>query len=329
MGRPELMKTTRPLRIVLPGGSGQIGSVLARRFQRSGHDVVVIARHAAPAPWRTVNWDGRSLGPWTDEINGADVVINLAGRSVNCRYDTANRKEILDSRVQTTELLGTAFLRSHNPPPLWMNMSTATIYRHALDRPMDEATGELGGNESDVPDTWNFSIKVATAWESAFFAAPAPATRKVALRSTLVLSPDRGGVFDTLLRLVRFGLGGASGSGNQYVSWVHDLDFVRAIEFLIETPGIDGVVNIASPAPLPNSEFMADLRKAWGTSIGLPAAEWMLEVGAVFLKTETELILKSRRVVPGRLLSNGFRFEFTDWFSAAKDLVARWKLQKR
>ncbi len=193
--------------------------------------MVVIARHAAPAPWKTVAWDGRSFGAWGDEINGADVVINLAGRSVNCRYTPANRKEITDSRVQTTELVGAAIRQSHKPPQLWMNMSTATIYRHALDRPMDEATGELGGSEPGVPDTWNFSIKVATAWEAAFAASSAPGTRKIALRSTLVLSPDRGGVFDTLLRLVRFGLGGASGSGKQYVSWVHDHDFVRAIEF--------------------------------------------------------------------------------------------------
>jgi hypothetical protein len=315
----------RPLRIVLPGGSGQIGAVLARHFQAQGHTVTVIARSAAPAPWKIVPWDGIMLGPWAKEIDGADVVINLAGRSVNCRYNPANRSEIIDSRVVTTHLVGQAIAQSSQPPRLWMNASTATIYRHAFDRAMDESTGELGGNEPKVPDTWRFSIQVAKSWEDAFFSSPASAARKIALRSAMVMSPDSGGVFDTLLRLVRFGLGGASGSGEQFVSWVHDRDFVRSLDFLIEHQEIEGVINIASPHPLPNKEFMAALREAWGAKIGLPATEWMLEIGAVFLRTETELILKSRRVVPGRLLARDFQFNFPDWPVAARDLVARWK----
>ncbi len=302
-----------------------MGTVLARHFHKQGNDVVVIGRRAANAPWRSAVWDGTTLGRWTDEIDGADVVINLAGRNVNCRYTQANRSEILNSRVQTTKLIGEAIARSRKPPALWMNMSTATIYRHALDRTMDEATGELGGSERGVPDTWKFSIEVATAWEDSFFSAKVNNSRKVALRSAMVMSPDRGGVFDTLLRLVRFGLGGASGSGKQFVSWIHDLDFVRAIDFLIANSQFDGVVNLASPEPLPNSEFMAILRRAWGIGVGLPANRWMLEFGALFLRTETELILKSRRVVPGRLLEHGFRFEFPEWQTAAKDLVQRWR----
>ncbi|MGH9736412.1 MAG: TIGR01777 family oxidoreductase [Candidatus Acidiferrales bacterium] len=321
MNRPRL-------RVVLLGGSGQVGTMVARHLHAVGHDVVVIARTSpANVPWRTVQWDGKALGDWRREIDGADIVINLAGRSVNCRYNAANRREIKDSRVVTTKLVGQAIAQASCPPRLWMNASTATIYRHALDRPMDEATGELGGNELDAPSTWRFSIDVAKSWEEAFFAAVAPGTRKVALRSALIVSPDRGGIFDTLLSLVRHGAGGTSGSGKQFVSWVHDEDFVRALDYIIAHEDIDGVVNIASPNPLPNKEFMAGLRKAWATKIGLPATEWMLEIGAVFLRTETELILKSRRVVPGRLLAHGFQFDFPEWPAAARDLVARWRQQ--
>lgn len=316
------------MRIVLPGGSGQVGTIVARHFHAAGHDVVVIARTSSgKVPWRTVHWDGKTLGDWAREIDGADIVINLAGRSVNCRYTAANRREIKESRVGTTTLVGEAVAQSSRPPRLWMNASTATIYRHALDRPMDEATGELGGNEPDAPDTWRFSIDVAKSWEEAFFASSAPETRKIALRSAVILSPDRGGIFDTLLSLVRHGVGGTSGSGKQFVSWVHDEDFVRTLDYIIDHENIDGIVNIASPNPLPNKEFMAALREAWGTKIGLPATEWMLEIGAVFLRTETELVLKSRRVVPGLLLSRGFQFEFPEWPAAARDLVDRWRMQ--
>lgn len=316
---------SRPLRIVLPGGSGQVGTLLARHFHGQGHSVAVLTRRPAPAPWKTVPWDAVSIGPSVDEIEAADVVINLTGRSVNCRYTTANRREILESRTVSTRLIGEAIRRAAHPPKIWMNASTATIYRHALDRPMDEATGEFGGNEPNAPDTWRFSIDVATRWEDAFFTSPAPGTRKIALRSAVVMSPVRGGAFDILLTLVRFGFGGASGSGRQFVSWIHDRDFLRTIEYLMAHDDLDGAVNLASPNPLPNAEFMAAMRKAWGTRIGLPAMDWMLEIGAVFLRTETELILKSRRVVPGRLLAHGFKFDFPDWSAAAQDLVDRWR----
>ena len=316
-------------RIVLPGGSGQVGAILARHFHAQGDDVVVVARTAKPSPWKTVSWDGETLGAWTSELDGADLVINLAGRNVNCRYTAENRREIKESRVRSTRLVGEAIGRMAHPPRIWMNASTATIYRHAFDRPMDETTGEIGGKEPNAPSTWAFSIDVATSWEEAFFSASTPGTRKVALRSAMVMSPDRGGVFDTLLALVRFGLGGASGSGKQFVSWVHDRDFLRSIDYLAEHEDLDGAVNIASPNPVPNAEFMALLRKAWGTHIGLPAMEWMLEFGAIFLRTETELILKSRRVIPGRLLSHGFKFDFPEWGGAARDLVERWRNEKR
>jgi uncharacterized protein len=315
---------SRAFRIVLVGGSGQVGNILARHFQAENHQVTVLSRSVRPAPWRVVHWDGSTLGDWTDELEHADVVINLAGRSVNCRYNSANRRQIKDSRVQTTRLLGQALGQLAGPPRLWMNASTATIYRHSLDRPMDEETGDIGGQEEDVPSTWRFSIDVATSWEQVFFEAVVPGTRKIALRSAVIMSPDRAGIFDTLLRLVRSGLGGTAGSGEQFVSWIHDADFCRAIDFLVSHDEMNGVVNLAAPNPLPNREFMRALRQAWGAPIGLPASKLMLEIGAVFLRTETELILKSRRVVPGRLLHSGFQFQFAEWPAAAKDLVKRW-----
>jgi len=312
-------------RIVLVGGSGQVGTILARHFQ-SIAEVVAIARTTYSAPWRVVAWDGEHEGPWVQELASADVVINLAGRSVDCRYNRDNRRAILESRVRSTQLLGDVMQSLEVPPRVWLNASTATIYRHALDRAMDEVSGELGGNEPGAPEAWKFSIDVAKCWEDSFFRASTPKTRKVALRSAMTLSADRGGVFHALLRLVRFGLGGNLGSGQQYVSWVHERDFIRAIEFLIRHDGIGGVVNVASPNPMRWQEFMRTLREKWGIRFGLSANRWMLEIGAFVLRTETELILKSRRVIPGRLLDQGFQFEFPEWADAARELVARWRI---
>jgi uncharacterized protein len=315
------------MRFVLPGGSGQIGQLLGRAFQAEGHQVVVLARHPVASVGRVVAWDGATLGPWAAELDGADVVINLAGRSVNCRYTPANRAAMLDSRVGSTRAIGKAIAQAARPPALWIQASTATIYAHTFGPAHDEH-GTIGGDEPDVPDTWRFSIEVATAWERALEAASTPLTRKIALRSAMTMSPDRGGVFDTLLALVRRGLGGTSGDGRQYVSWVHHDDFTRAIRWLIAHEDVAGPVNVSAPEPLPNAAFMRVLREAWGTRIGLPATTWMLELGAVVLRTETELILKSRRVVPGLLLQRGFAFRFPDWPAAARDLVDAWRAQK-
>ena len=315
------------MRIVITGGSGQVGGILSRHFHGRGDEVAVIARHPKPAPWTTVAWDGLRAGEWGNHLNGADVVINLAGRSVNCRYNQANRREIIESRVVTTRLVGEAIAMSPWPPKLWMNASTATIYRHATDRAMDEVDGEIGGGEAGLPSSWRFSYDVATSWERAFFESKTPSTRKIAMRSGIVMSPDRGGAFETLLNLVRAGLGGTAGSGRQYVSWIHDADFAAAIEFLIAHPDLNGCINISSPQPVPNRDFMAALRRSYGAAIGLPATDWMLEVGAFFLRTETELILKSRRVVPRRLVEAGFEFRFPEWSGAAADLVRRRRAQ--
>lgn len=320
------MSIPHPLRIVIPGGTGQVGNILARHFSEQGHSVTVIARHPVSADWPVLIWSGEDLGSWTSALDGADIVINLAGRSVNCRYNAVNREEIKRSRILTTQLVGKAIAQAKNPPRVWMNASTATIYRHALDRPMDEFSGEIGGSEPGAPAEWAFSIDVATNWERAFFAAETPRTRKLALRSAMVMSPDPGGVFDHLLRLVRWGLGGRSGPGTQYVSWIHDVDFVRVIEFLIAREELEGVVNVASPSPLMNREFMCVLRRAYCTSyVGLPAPTWALRVGAVLMRTEPELILKSRRVIPKKLLDADFEFHFPNWRGACQDLICRWR----
>jgi uncharacterized protein len=317
--------TVRRLRIVIPGGTGQLGRMLARHFHEQGHSVSVIARHPRPSEWLTLTWTGYDLGPWTRSIDGADVVINLAGRSVDCRYNDAHRREILNSRTISTGLVGQAIAGCARPPWLWLNASTATIYRHSLDHPMDER-GEIGGNEPNVPGHWAFSVDVATAWENAFFSTATPGTRRVALRTAIVMSPDEGGAFDKLLRLVRFGLGGPVASGKQYVSWIHEADFVRAIEFLINKDEFEGPLNICSPHPIWNQRFMRCLRQAWCTTyLGMPVPAWILSIGAVFLRTEPEFLLKSRYVIPGRLLNAGFDFHFPDWRGAAQDLVQRWR----
>ena len=316
------------MKIVIPGGSGHVGQVLARTFLKDGHEVVILTREpVAKAAGRIVSWDGRTLGDWTEELEGADVVINLAGKSVNCRYTARNREEITRSRVDSTKVVGLAIARARRSPRLWLQAATATIYAHRYDAANDEATGIIGGNEKDVPETWNFSIDVATAWERAFNEAPPMLpTRKVLLRSALILNPDRGGIFDVLLGLVRHGLGGRVGDGRQYVSWIHVGDFIRVIYWLIAHENLDGVVNLASPNPLPNAQFMRALREAWGAKVGLPASKWMLEIATFFMRTETELVLKSRRVTPGRLLQDGFQFAFPDWNEAARDLCRRWRL---
>jgi uncharacterized protein (TIGR01777 family) len=317
------------MKIVIPGGSGQVGQILARHFQARGHMVTVLSRSPRPAPWRVLSWDGVTPDGWISELEQSDVCINLAGRSVNCRYTPSNRRIICESRIQSTRLLNQVLSSRNRAPRLWVNASTATIYRHAFDRAMDEAQGELGGNEPGAPDTWNFSIDVAKGWEEAFFSTPTPLTRKIAMRSALTLSPDRGGVFDVLLGLVRYGLGGRQGTGTQFVSWIHEADFVRAVDLLIAREELSGVVNLASPNPLPNCDFMRALRDAWGIRVGVPSPKWIIEIGAWLMRTESELVLKSRRVVPGRLLAAGFQFLFPEWPSAARELVTRWGQNSR
>jgi uncharacterized protein (TIGR01777 family) len=312
------------VKIVIPGGTGQVGALVARAMGKEGHDVVIVSRGTSSVA-RTVPWDGKTLGAWSSEIDGADVVLNLAGRSVNCRYTEANLEEMMSSRVESTRVVGESIAAAKKPPRVWLQMSTATIYAHRFDAPNDEATGILGGSEPDAPAYWKRSIDIAKAWEATQREASTPSTRKIALRTSMVMSPDRGGIFDVLFAMARRRLGGAIGGGRQMVSWIHDADFVRALAFLIEREAIEGPVNMAAPGPLPQRDFMAALRAAGHIGIGLPATRWMAEVGAFFLRTDTELLMKSRFVVPGRLREAGFEFLFGEWPAAATDLVARWR----
>ncbi|MFC3890453.1 TIGR01777 family oxidoreductase [Lentzea rhizosphaerae] len=304
------------MKIVIPGGTGQIGTVLHRALTAAGHEVVIISRHQG------VHWDGRTLGPWADEINGADVVINLAGRSVSCRYTAENLQQMMRSRIDSARVVGEAIAKAETPPKVWLQMSTATIYAHRFDAANDEATGVIGGREKDVPGYWAYSVEIAKRWEAELNAAVTPQTRKVAMRAAIVMSPDRGGAFDYLSWLARLGLGGAVAGGRQYVSWIHDDDFVRAVAMLIREP-VEGAVNLAAPNPLPQREFMRELRRAWRRPVGLPATAWMAEVGAFAIRSDTELLLKSRRVVPGKLTRAGFEFHFPNWREAAQNLAER------
>jgi uncharacterized protein (TIGR01777 family) len=317
------------VKVVVPGGTGQVGGILRRALSARGHEVVVLSRHPGPLEpgVRHVGWDGRTLGSWSAEVDGADAVVNLAGRTVSCRYTDENLRQMMDSRVDSTRVVGEAIARASDPPAVWLQMSTATIYADRRDAPNDEVTGVIGGHEPGVPDYWEYSVRIARNWEAAQLELALPGTRRVALRSAMVMSPDRGGVFDVLLRMARLGLGGPVAGGGQYVSWIHDRDFVRAVELLLDREDIDGPVNLAAPQPLPQRDLMRELRRAWGRGFGLPATAWMAEIGAWVLRSDTELLLKSRRVVPSRLLDAGFTFEHPDWAGAAEDLVRRVRLR--
>jgi len=308
-------------RIVLAGGSGFLGSVLAKHFRGLGWQVIVLTRSPKPRTdgVREVAWDARTVGDWARELDGADVVVNLTGRSVDCRYNEKNRRVIIASRVDSTRAVGAAIAGSASPPGVWLNSSSATLYLHTFDTPMDE-NGPVGATPAAKDE---FSIEVIRQWERAFDEATTPKTRKVALRTTMVLGEYSNSVFPVLRRLTRFGLGGRMGSGRQFVSWIHELDFSRAVEWLIEHEDISGPVNICAPHPLPNAEMMRLFRELCGVPFGLPAAEWMLEIGAFFLRTETELIIKSRRVIPGKLMVSGFEFKFPEMRKALRALAKR------
>jgi uncharacterized protein (TIGR01777 family) len=306
-------------RVILAGGSGFLGKLLSKYLIGRGYEVIVLTRQPTQGAVKEMHWDGRTLGAWAEQLNGALAVINLAGRSVNCRYNEQSRRLILGSRVDSTRVLGKAIASCARPPTIWLNSSTATIYKHSLERAMDEL-GEIGATP-EAKDV--FSVHVAQEWERVFEAAPTPATRKVALRTAMVLGTQAGSVLDVLRRLVVVGLGGQIGTGKQYVSWIHEEDFCRAIDWLISKQELRGPVNLCAPHPVPNRELMATLRGISGKSFGLPAARWMLEIGAFFMRTETELIIKSRRVVPGRLLQSGFAFRFARLKEALADLLPK------
>ncbi|RNF38902.1 TIGR01777 family oxidoreductase [Planococcus salinus] len=291
-------------KVVLAGGTGFIGRYLEQQFTDTGYEVLIISRQP-----QHISWDDKN--GIIDALEGAEMLINLAGKSVNCRYTEKNKREIYNSRTITTETLGEAIQACYNPPPLWINSSTATIYRHAEDRPMTEANGELGRG---------FSVDVGKAWEQTLFSFQLPRTRQVALRLAIVLGQG-GGVMTPYENLVRFGLGGKQASGNQMFSWIHIEDVYRIILFLQGRDDLSGVFNCSAPKPVTNRELMKQVRRAMGRKIGLPAPAWLLEMGAVFIRTETELIFKSRWVFPDRLLKQGFRFKYPAIDQALRQIV--------
>ncbi len=313
-------------KIILAGGSGFLGGELAKHFQAQNWDVVILTRSPKSRAdgVREVAWDTQSLGDWAHELEGATAVVNLTGRSVDCRYNAKNRREIMESRVNSTRVVGEAIAQCKNPPRVWLNSSTATLYQHTFGKPHDESSREMD-SATDAKDA--FSVEVAQAWEKALDEAKTPNTRKVALRTSMVLGLGRNSVFPVLRRLTKFGLGGRQGSGKQFVSWIHIADFCRAAEWIITHEELSGAINQCAPNPLSNAEMMKLFREVCRMPIGLPAAEWMLEIGAFLLRTETELIFKSRRVVPGRLLASGFEFRFPTFHEALEDLEQSLKLQ--
>ncbi|MFT3795281.1 TIGR01777 family oxidoreductase [Flavobacterium sp.] len=299
-------------KIVIAAGTGFLGQVLINYFKGKTDEIVVLTRgqSAYKNGVKYVNWNATTFTGWESELENADVLINLAGKSVDCRYNDANKKAILESRTGSTSVLNLAVKMCQNPPKHWLNSSTATIYRHSTDKQMDETTGEIGDD---------FSMNVAQAWEKTFFEIDTPHTLKTALRTSIVLG-KKGGAFLPLKNLIQMGFGGKQGNGRQFVSWIHELDFARAVEFVIEKQ-ITGLINIVSPQPISNAEFMKKLRKALQVPVGLAISTKMLEFGAKIIGTETELVLKSRNVIPKRLLENGFVFTFGQAETAFKDLA--------
>ena len=292
-------------KIVIAGGTGFVGKYLTNKFEGLGYEVEIISRQPDH-----INWENTSA--IVQALENSEMLINLAGKSVDCRYNEKNKQEIYDSRIKTTKALGEAIMQCKNPPELWVNSSTATIYRHAEDRPMTESTGEIGSG---------FSVSIATNWEKAFFDFNLPDTRQVALRMAIVLGKS-GGVIKPLMNLVRFGLGGKQGKGNQMFSWIHIEDVFNAIIFLQQHKGLAGVFNTSAPNAVNNKTLMQLLRKNMKVKIGLPSPAWLLKIGAAIINTETELILKSRWVVPERLLQSGFKFKYQTMDETLKNILS-------
>ena len=307
------------MKIVIFGANGFLGRVLSSYFVERDYEVVAIARRregCSPLA-KFVYWDGVTAGDWTSELEGATAVINLAGRTVNCRYTDRHKQEIMESRVITTRLIGEAIQQAKNRPEVWINSSTATIYEHR-----EQGTGNVAHTEAEGVIGDDFSMRVAKEWERAFYEHEVP-VRKIAARTAIVLGAEKETVFDKLSGIVRLGLGGTMGSGRQMISWIHEEDFCGVMKFFIDKKDLEGSINVVAPHAETNRDFMQMLRKTWNVPFGLPATKWMLEIGTFLMRTETELVLKSRWVYPDRLLQAGYQFTFPDVPEALSDLKKR------
>lgn len=292
-------------KLIIAGANGFLGRHLTRHFQSAGWEVVGLARReqGLHTDCRFVLWDGETVGEWLSELDGSDALINLAGRSINCRHTKSNKKQIIDSRVNSTTVLGEAIARCSHPPEVWLNASTASVYADAEKSPQGEGM-KLGEG---------FFVDVAKAWEGAMMnASVSMEVRRIALRTSLVMAKEKGTVYDYLLKLAKLFLGGAVGGGGQMVSWIHVDDYCRAVEWLVNHNDIRGVINVTAPDPLTNKDMMNRFRKLAKRPFGLPATSWMARIGAFVLRTEPQLILKSNWVVPRRLLQNGFVFRYPE-----------------
>ncbi len=301
--------------IVIAGGNGYLGRKLKHWLVRRGYKVSILTRNPDPNDSSAIYWDGQTSGPWTDRLEGCQAIVNLAGKSVNCRYHLRNKAEILRSRVNSTRIIGAAIRDLEKPPEVWINASTATIYEASFSKPWNERNEKLDKG---------FSASVAKSWEDAFLNQETPGTRKVAIRTSLVLGNGANSALKTLRKIARFGLGGKIASGEQMFSWIHEQDFTRAIEFLINLEDLDGVFNLTSPAPVDNATFMKTLREQLKVTFGIPTPKRLLAIGSFLMRTEPELVLKSRYVVPTRLLENRFQFEYPFIDEALDHLLANW-----
>lgn len=299
--------------MVIAAGTGFLGTVLIDFFKESYQEIIVLTRGKSQHKNKIqfVHWNAKSLTGWESVLENADVLINLAGKSVDCRYTPENKAAILSSRIDSTRVLNEAVLKCKNPPKHFINSSTATIYRHSDDKQMDEYSGEIGDD---------FSMNVAKSWEQTFYDVETDKALKTAVRTSIVLG-KKGGAFIPLKRLTQLGFGGKVGNGKQFVSWIHELDFARAIAFIIDKRLI-GNINVVSSKPERNVDFMRKLRQAVRIPFGIPISKTMLKIGAKIIQTEPELVLKSRNVVPKRLTENGFTFEYHDLEKAFKNLLS-------
>ncbi len=310
------MNVTQPKKIVLAAGTGQLGKAICKNLYNDFDEFIILTRGAENkhGMFHFVHWDAKSEGPWQQHLENATAVVNLTGKNVNCRYTDKNKKEILNSRIESTSILGKTIQQLESPPKIWINLASATIFRDSKNEPMTEKDTDKYGE--------GFSVDICKAWEKTFYSFSFPATRQVCFRVGMALG-NQGGVFPVLKRLVRLGLGGKMGNGKQQVSWIDDYDFCAMVKWAVDNEKVQGTYNCTSPFPVSNNESMQLLRKNLHVPFGLPSPRFLLEIGSFFIRTETELVLKSRFVFPQRATEEGFVFSYPDFDDSIKHILSK------